>query len=149
MTLSRQTPMPRPVKPMKRTRVRQRRTTPRRREAPRWSAEEWETANHQLMVRSGGCCEMCGDILEGHSERAHRVRRRDGGDRLANLLLLHPFCHAWTHAHPVEAGALGLILATHQDPAAVPVWHRATGWVLLDDNGNTIPTDDPNESELP
>lgn len=80
---------------------------------------------------------MCGEPLRGRAERAHRIRRRDGGDRLANLLLLHPGCHAWTHSHPVEAMERGLIVhaLSSIDVALVPVRLGTRGLVLLDDDG--------------
>lgn len=124
---------------MKRSPIRRKRATPRRRDAPRWSAEDWAVANVALNLRSEGLCEMCGEQLLNRAERAHRIRRRDGGDRLANVLLLHPHCHAWTHAHPRDAMARGLILPTHADPLSVPVLYRGTTLVLLDDEGNRTP----------
>lgn len=124
---------------MRRSPIRSRRATPRRRTAPRWTPAEWEEGNAVLYARSGGCCEMCGKPLNGSAERAHRVRRRDGGDRLSNLLLLHPACHAWTHAHPLQSNARGYILPTHADPATTPVLWRGTELVLLDDDGGRTP----------
>jgi hypothetical protein len=71
----------------------------------------------------------------GPVERHHRIRRRDGGDRLANLLLLRDTCHRWWTEHPDDAKARGIILVPGSDPEAEPVLHRGKGWVRLDDVG--------------
>lgn len=143
--LVRKTQLRSAAQPMHRARIRPRRSSPRRRTAPKWTRVDWEAANPILMARCGGYCECCGLPLDGQVERAHRLKRRDGGDRLSNVLMLHPRCHAWTHAYPTQAGHLGLILRTHQDPTNVPVFVRAHRWVLLTDDGTTIPTDPPNQ----
>lgn len=115
----------RPVKP---------RRAPRRRTAPQWTAEDWETANPLLLTRCAGRCEKCGHDLGNTMERHHRQRREVGGDRLANLVALHPACHQWVHAHPEEARANGWIVSAHDpDPAAVPVRIGGWLWVLRDD----------------
>lgn len=122
--------------PMKRTgRPRSKRETPRRREAPKWSAEEWEDANLLLMARAGDRCECCGAPLNGTAERHHRVRRRDGGDRLSNLLLLLPKCHAHWTREPTKAKARGIIVEPWRDSADVPVLWRGQVHALLDDDG--------------
>lgn len=123
------------------TGVRPKRPEPRRRDAPQEDAAWWEYANHMLAVRSGGKCERCAFPLSGPGarkpERHHRRRRRDGGDRLANLLLLCSLCHQWITEHPTAAKAEGWSVAalTAEDPADVPV-RLANGWLyLLDDSG--------------
>lgn len=93
-----------------------------------------------LWVRSGGRCERCGDPLRSEGvERHHRLRRRDGGDRLANLMLIHSPCHRWITEHPTEAKANGWIVPPDgPDPGDVPV--RLPGgalWLLRDDGGKT------------
>ena len=123
---------------LRRTGIRQRRATPRRREAPRWAAAEWEEATRTLYRRSGGRCECCGRPFTGDEERSHRVRRRDGGDRLSNILLLRRACHAhWTH-NPSAARQAGVILRTTDDPLTTPVMLRGTEEVWLDDLGNLL-----------
>lgn len=125
---------------MKRSPIRPRRREPRRREAPRWTADEWAGIDMLLRARAGDRCEACGHPLRGRAERHHRQRRRDGGDRLANLLLLSPECHAWVTTHPDEARRRGLIVSAYEDdPAAVPVLHRGRVWVLLGDGGEKFP----------
>lgn len=124
---------------MKRSPIRPKRKTPRRRESPRWTREEWAVANLALAIRAGDHCELCGKPLAGRAERAHRVRRRDGGDRLCNIVLLHPECHAFTHANPDDARAAGFLLRTTDDPLTIPVLWRGVLWCLLDDHGNREP----------
>ena len=122
---------------VRRTPIRARRATPRRRQAPRWTSEQWSEATQVLLARDHGRCPVCGHLLTDRAERHHRQRRRDGGDRYANLLLLHAACHAEAHAHPVRARDAGWIVAAYEpDPAAVPVRFSGTDprW-LLDDSG--------------
>lgn len=133
---------------MKRTRVKPYRSTPRRREAPRWTADEWEAADWQLTARANGCCERCGHTLDrAFTERHHRQRRRDGGDRLANLLLLCSTgtglngigCHQWITEHPTEATEQGWIVPVWDDPATTPVRLPDGRLWLLHDNGSKSP----------
>lgn len=132
--------MKRSPMPRARANVKPRRSTPRQRVAPRWTAAEWEDANALLYARAGGRCECCDVALSGRAERHHRQRRRDGGDRLANLLLLAPECHAWVTTHPAVALDRGLIVSAHAaDPAQVPVLWRGAVWSLLDDAGGRVP----------
>ena len=129
---------------MRRTPIKPKRRTPRRREAPRWTAEEWEAANQLLLVRSRGACEMCGVDLCANQRpvsRHHRQRRRDGGDRLSNLMLLcgtgTTGCHGKVTANPEWATnpMNGWIVPTSFDPADIPV-RLADGWLYyLDDEG--------------
>lgn len=126
---------------MKRAPIKRRRSTPRRREAPRWDADQWREAEGLLLVRSRGLCECCGrrPTATDPVERHHRQRRRDGGDRLANLLRLRRSCHAWWTAHPAAAVDKGIIVRTGMDPGQVPVRvaqrHGWWSWVVLDDDG--------------
>lgn len=114
--------------------MRRRRAEPRRREAPRWTAEEWVEKGHWLEFRAQGRCEFCGELRDrGDTERHHRMRRRDGGDRLANILLLHRRCHAWITEHPEAATRGGWIVPTWDDVLAVPVLIRGRRYVLTDD----------------
>lgn len=130
---------------MKRSPVKKKRSTPRRREAPREDATWWQWANTMLLIRSQGLCELCCDALgagPGPIERHHRLKRRDGGDRLSNLLYLHERCHQFVTEHPLESTPAGRIVRTGHDPANVPVWINGHWW-LLDDQGGRTHTDPP------
>ena len=111
--------------------MRRRLGAPRRRDAPRWTAAEWDTNGRLLEARAAGQCEWCLDLLGGRVERHHRQRRRDGGDRLANLVLVHAHCHRHITEHPREATATGHIVRTGHDPAEIPI--LIGRWVFLDD----------------
>lgn len=129
--------------------VARRRATPRRRDADRWDRDQWAAADLYLQRRAGGRCECCGNELRGRAERHHRTRRRDGGDRLANLLLLLPDHHRrWTE-NPAEAVDRGIIVPTWADPAATPVLHRGRTWLRLADDGSTTPVPAPPPGQTP
>lgn len=116
------------------------RPVPRRRKAPRWTADDWAHADGVLMRRCGGRCERClTDVHPAYAHRHHRQRRRVGGDRLANLLVLCQSCHTWIHDHPRNAREHGWIVpASAPDPGAVPVLLHGR-LRLLDDSGGSIP----------
>lgn len=89
-----------------------------------------------LAARALGRCDCCGMPLAGACERHHRQRRRDGGDRLANLTVLKPACHRYWTGEPEEARRRGFIVSAYEpDPASVPMLWRGIRWVVLDDAG--------------
>jgi hypothetical protein len=94
-----------------------------------------------LNLRQRGRCPACGITLDNDGARHHRQRRRDGGDRLANLVILHTKCHRWVHANPEDARKLGLIVSFAGDPLEAPLYVRGQGWVLLDDDGRATRID--------
>jgi hypothetical protein len=101
---------------------------------PRWDRDEWEEASYALWRRCGDLCELCGKRLQNRAERHHRQRRRTGGDRLSNLLLVHPECHTRIHSQPEWSRANGYIVSAYAtDPAGVPVAIRNAKWLLADD----------------
>lgn len=121
---------------MRRTgRVKPKRATPRRRDAPRWTVADWIWANEALMRRSLGRCECCGSPLGLNVERHHRKRRAAGGDRLSNVLLLRSECHAYITENPGWAVQRGLIVPTHADPAETVLLYQDSFWCILDDDG--------------
>jgi hypothetical protein len=106
----------------------------------RWSREEWEAANTLLVSRSNARCEACGGKLETleppRTVRHHRQRKAVGGDRLANLMLIHGECHLEIHANPERSRDLGHIVSVYvPDPATAPVLYQRGPTVLLDDLG--------------
>jgi hypothetical protein len=124
--------------------MRRRRATPRRRDAPRWTREEWEPVTWGLWTRCRGRCERCDRPIIGSAERHHRQRREVGGDRYANLLLLHSECHAYAHAHPEEARAKGWIVSAYAtDLLSVPVYSLGRWWLLDDEGARRLAPDPP------
>lgn len=101
-----------------------------------------------LALRSGGVCEMAlPGCTRQATDPAHRIRTGMGGrkgeakvahDVLSNLIHSCRHCHAWTHAEPDAAGALGLMLRDGSDPLKEPCMYRGTE-CLIDDDGATTP----------
>lgn len=129
------------------------RREPRRRAAPQRDRAWWNVANGLLWARSGGRCEHCGLTIGAQDpvERHHRIRRRDGGDRLSNLLLLRKACHQWITEHPEEAREKGWIVSAlgGVDPTAAPLLHWGRRWVTLTDEGTTLHAQDPAKRDTP
>lgn len=129
---------------MKRTRLKAYRPRPRRRKAPQEDADWWAEATIILLRRSGSHCEKCGHPLGNSAERHHRIRQRDGGDRLSNLLIVHPQCHQWITEHPEFSRGEGWIVTAlgldgdPPDPETMPVRINGWWWYLRDD-GQKIP----------
>lgn len=129
---------------MKRTRINPKRSTARRRLAPQEDSDWWTWATMELLGRCGSRCEKCGRPLGDRMERHHRQRRRSGGDRLSNLMAVHPECHAWITEHPEAAREAGWIVSAEglggvaPDPAEIPV-RLPDGylWLLRDDGRKT------------
>lgn len=94
-----------------------------------------------LWTRCHSRCEVCDRMLIGSAERHHRQRREVGGDRYANLILIHPECHTWVHAHPYEAREKGWIVSAYADPLSVPVFSLGRWWVLDDEGSRTLGAD--------
>ena len=78
-------------------------------------------------------CQVCGAI---GSEIQHRIRRREGGHRLSNLIRVCSTDHRSIHANPAWALERGFTLSAvfEQDPTSLPVCSYR-GWVLYDDEG--------------
>lgn len=123
--------------PPRRRRLPPKRKTPRRRVAPEWTATEWAAWSPVLLARARYACERCSvPVREATAHRHHRVRRRDGGDRAANLLILCAVCHDRVHHNPEQSRQAGWIVASTEDPALVPVRIRGMLWMLDDDGGS-------------
>lgn len=134
--------------PLKRSgAIRGKRANPRRRTAPRVATHDgWDEFTMLLWARSRGLCEICADVPP--TERHHRKRRRDGGDRLSNLLFLCNGCHRLITDHPesvTRARSNGWIVPALgiAEPDTYPVRLWDTTWCLLDDDGKAVACDPP------
>lgn len=78
-------------------------------------------------------CQACGSI---GTEIQHRMRRREGGHRMSNLIRVCSIDHRTIHANPAWALEFGLTVSAvfEQDPSLVPVL-TYRGWTLFDDEG--------------
>lgn len=87
----------------------------------------------KVYARDGRQCLRCG--VPG-TEIQHRMRRREGGHALWNLVLMCHNCHQrWAHANPAAAREQGWIISVHQrEPWNVPV-KTFFGWVILTEDG--------------
>lgn len=90
----------------------------------------------KVRERDGGQCLRCG--VPG-TEIQHRVRRREGGHALWNLVLMCHHCHqTWAHANPAAARDTGWIVSVHHpEPWTVPV-KTFFGWALLTEDGQIV-----------
>jgi 5-methylcytosine-specific restriction endonuclease McrA len=91
--------------------------------------------------RDRGRCVRCG--MAG-TEQHHRVRRRDGGHRRSNLVLLCHDCHRHVTVNPQEAKATGYIVPPwlEDGPVVTPLRTFTGRWVYLDDDGGITYTKD-------
>ena len=72
----------------------------------------------------------------------HRMRRRDGGHALSNMVLLCRFDHEWVHANPAKAREHGFIVSAWGDVLDSPI-KSFRGWVVLDNEGGLSRVDAP------
>jgi len=87
----------------------------------------------QVRARDRGLCVRCG--VPG-TEIQHRMRRREGGHHLWNLVLMCHACHMWAHAHPAIARAFGWVISVHKRmPEDTPIYAFWGEWVSLADDG--------------
>ncbi len=110
------------------------------------SAFSWDV-KHTIFERAEGRCEWCW-LAAPDGDFHHRCARGMGGSldevlgRAGNGVLLHRGCHNYLEANPDRARALGFRVDQGIDPKTVPI-RLLTGWVLLDDLGGVVGTDDP------
>lgn len=120
---------------MKRSGMPARKATPRKREALRLGAEGWEELSIRVLGRDGTRCAWCGEQLRNDADRHHRQRRRDGGDVIENIVIMHSACHHYAHEHVADARRAGIIVPTWADPVETPVDMPGIGWCLLTPEG--------------
>jgi 5-methylcytosine-specific restriction endonuclease McrA len=92
----------------------------------------------QINERDHYRCLRCG--MAG-TEQHHRVRRRDGGHRRSNIVLLCHDCHREVTLNPLTSKLTGYIVPPWLADAAptTPLMTFTGAWVLLDDEGNVTP----------
>lgn len=110
-----------------------RRTAKSRGGPPRLSWDAWQLVTDVLLTRDGSFCGWCGREFGTDGVRHHRMRRREGGDGLANLVLLHDACHKEVHASPAFARDRGFIVSVHGDSTRQPIEFRGVWFRLLED----------------
>lgn len=78
-------------------------------------------------------CQVCGAI---GSEIQHRMRRREGGHRMSNLIRVCSVDHRAIHANPAWALERGYTVSAvfDADPSQIPVC-TYRGWATFDDAG--------------
>ena len=88
-----------------------------------------------VIARDRDKCLACG--AKG-TEIQHRVRRREGGHAMGNLMRVDATCHRRIHSNPAWAVAKGYTVSAVQnlDPALIPLW-TFNGWTLLHNDGTT------------
>ena len=119
------------------------RDTPRRAAAPRLSMQGWAELTLRVLARDGDRCGWCGKGIRENPDRHHRKRRRDGGDVIENIVILHHACHMEAHNHPFEAKRRGFIVPTYANVIETPLDARGFGWCLLNAEGTRVRTQDP------
>lgn len=81
-------------------------------------------------------CQVCGSI---GAEIQHRIRRREGGHRLSNLMRVCSADHKKIHAEPMWAMENGFTVSAvmNVDPQGVAL-RSYKGWVTLKDDGCVV-----------
>ena len=101
-------------------------------------------ARERVEMRDGSCVLCEGPGVDVH----HRLPRGRGGARrdrdvfaLSRLVWLCREDPLWVESHRLLAYGLGLLVRHGVTPCSeVPVFHHGR-WVLLDDNGDVVPTE--------
>lgn len=110
-----------------------------------------KTMRDTVIRRDSGICVACGLPVHGSPHIHHRKARGMGGNsdrnKVSNLILLHPACHARIESNRTWAIDNGWLIVGDTDPAEVPVWYRLQEWVLLDDAGSVAEIDKRREKK--
>lgn len=76
-------------------------------------------ARKAVKARDEGRCCRCGSVA---TDIHHRMRRREGGHGLWNLVSLCRADHSWAHANPGLARDDGYIISVHEkNPETIPL----------------------------
>lgn len=92
-----------------------------------------------VKVRDNWRCVRCGSKGSEWHHRRSRSVVDDHRHCACNGVWLCKACHDWTHAHPFEARALGLIVSRAAIPTEHPVKCVRRGWVNLTCIGDAEP----------
>jgi 5-methylcytosine-specific restriction endonuclease McrA len=96
-------------------------------------------ARELVRERQGGQCWRCGNT---YTALHHRMRRREGGHGVQNLVGVCGTCHNWVHKHPAAATEQGYIIPIHvTDISATPI-KAFFGWVTFTNDGDYVLMDD-------
>lgn len=90
--------------------------------------------------RDGGQCCRCGGP---GSDLHHRQRRREAGHAVGIIVTLCRTDHAWVHAHPENAKAVGYIIPPWEEDACAVPMKTFSGWVTFDNEGGAKFIDQP------
>lgn len=128
---------------MKRSPIKARRATPRRRAAAADGHDRpWSEVRAILFDRSRGFCEVCdADLNRTGMDAHHRERRRTGPDCPCNALALCPDCHRLVHAQPLASRQNGHIVT--DTPWDTPARLRRLGLVRLGCDGGVVRLAEP------
>jgi hypothetical protein len=89
---------------------------------PAREARELTRSRREVLLRSGGWCEVRLDECLGQAHGVHHRKPRGHGDhRVVNLIAVCARCHSEIHGHPAWARSEGLLVRSADDPALVPV----------------------------
>lgn len=103
------------------------------------------TVREAIHRRDKHRCLRCGG---GGQHLHHRMRRREGGHGLWNIVTLCDGCHRWAHANVTDARADGYIIPTYtQAPDLIPL-RAYWDWVLADEEGGLARAVAPSASYL-
>lgn len=91
------------------------------------SAKELAQLRELVWDRCAGYCEKCGVPLSREMFALHhrKLKSRGGKDTIENLVALHHYCHVMgtnsVHMNPTQGTLDGFMVASWDDPLAVPV----------------------------
>lgn len=121
---------------------------PLARRRPAWKSRgnpnEWQRLRQAVFVRDWGRCVCCGQTLNPNAFEAHhrKFRSRLGADSLDNLIAVDLVCHRVIHGSPLLAEANGWAVASHADPALIPVLLHTGQRVYLTAAGTYEPAEE-------
>ena len=79
------------------------RKQPRFSDKKHYMTKSWKATRHEVLVRDGFCCQVCGKVVQGRDAQIdHIISRQDGGgDHPSNLQVLYASDHAkkFWHEH--------------------------------------------------